>query len=128
MRQISVYLDDRTEEQLNIIMTVNNCTISDAVCMGLFMVPIDKPSIVLTQSLYDKVKIQIQKKFGTVDKFLSQYNIERNTLTQVCRQIEAGATICGFGTKRSKAQTPKTKTAWCVYCLKEYCGIDLGKE
>lgn len=124
MRRILIKLNPSAEQTVN-KLTKLGYTITDAVHMGLLLLDRDLPGP-KEKTLLDKTKDAICKYFGTVENFCERFSIPNNVIYQVVYQIENGATIHGYDSK--KPELIKTHTSWCVYCLKTYCHFDIVME
>lgn len=132
MRTISVYLNDTAQYNLEKIMLVNECSISDAVTIALQSLAAESNRIFTpTHTLWGKIKQAVERNTGlTIAGFCEQYGIRRQTLRDLCRRVENGSEIRGFGDSnkwrdKQDGRIHKTHTAYITDCLKKHANIDL---
>lgn len=131
-KKISVQLDNMGSQALDDILTVNKCTISDAVNAALLAYSKDKqPSMIIEPKPMDAVRSAIEAKFTTVENYCLIKGISKARLVYLVNRCAKGSTVWGLGNTKNKWRDKqdgrqfKTHTAWIAHCLNEDFGIDL---
>lgn len=131
MRQISVILDDKTEDALTMLLEENTATISDIVNAAVLAFSWEKqPVFVLEDNTYNKIISLLRDKNRTVGEWCIQRNISIERLKYLCKRIDNGHAIWGFGNAVHKSRDKesgmiyKTHTAWIAQCMKDDLGLD----
>ena len=132
-KKISVQLDGMADSALKEIMTINRCSISDAVNAALLSYSKDKqPSMIIEQSPWSEFKLKFADVCNdTIAEWCEYRAIDIVRLRYLITRTSKGCGVGGFGNKKNKWRDKnddrqfKTHTSWIAHCLKEDFNIDV---
>ena len=132
MRTISVYLSDETEEHLAKIMNLNQCTAADAINIALRTLSAETRRVFTPEyTLWQNIKMAVINATGLeIREFCEKYAIHYPALRALCRRIEQGSSVRGFGDSnkwrdKQDGRLYKTHTAYACDMIRKHVGIDL---
>lgn len=117
-RHVNVKLDDSASKALDYLVKINKRSVSDIINTALVCFSKTEQPVFFDNSLYEKLCSAHNMRL-----WCAENQIDMMMFKYVCRVIEEGKTIRGFGNKHHKWRDKedgrmfKTKTSYIAHCL-----------
>jgi len=130
MKTKSISLDEYSLKALENIISINNCSVSEAICVALITFEKEHLEFKTDVKILDKIKKLLSSKNQTLEDWCNKYAIKKETVAYVCSSLDQGKKIIGYGNYKNKWRDKnderfyKTQTAYVAMLIEKEFGIE----